>query len=150
MSAADPSALPSFEKAKWNSNGFKIHIRINFVIMKLSLHLWESAASTRFSCLYHAFVLGIGRGTLPLDAFQTFLLQDAFFLHGFLQAFAHAVTKAATTTDTITLVTLMQGVNDELKLHTSYMEVLHTSWMDSSSSLSSLVLGNRSIDRRIH
>ncbi|CAK4202735.1 unnamed protein product [Aphanomyces euteiches] len=90
--------------------------------MKLSLHLWESAASTRFSCLYHAFVLGIGRGTLPLDAFQTFLLQDAFFLHGFLQAFAHAVTKAATTTDTITLVTLMQGVNDELKLHTSYME----------------------------
>ncbi|KAF0701178.1 Aste57867_8329 [Aphanomyces stellatus] len=88
----------------------------------LTDRLWASASKERYACLYHAFVLGIGTGELPMDAFQTFLLQDAFFLHGFLQAFAHAVTKASSPSDTMILVSLMQGVNDELKLHASYMQ----------------------------
>ncbi|ETV67799.1 phosphomethylpyrimidine kinase [Aphanomyces astaci] len=88
----------------------------------LSQRLWACTAHESQACLFHAFILGIGTGDLPIESFQNFLLQDAFYLHGFLQSFAHAITKASSPADTITLVSLMQGVNDELKLHASYMQ----------------------------
>ncbi|KDO23600.1 hypothetical protein SPRG_10795 [Saprolegnia parasitica CBS 223.65] len=88
----------------------------------LSRRLWAEASPTHFRCVYHPFLLGVATGTLPLPSFQEFLKQDAFYLHGFLQAFALAVAKADSPADAIALVKLMQGVNEELELHTSFME----------------------------
>ncbi|EQC36601.1 hypothetical protein SDRG_06043, partial [Saprolegnia diclina VS20] len=88
----------------------------------LSRRLWADASPTRFRCVYHPFLLGVASGALPLTSFQEFLKQDAFYLHGFLQAFAVAVAKADSPADAIALVKLMQGVNEELELHTSFME----------------------------
>ncbi|OQR81869.1 hypothetical protein THRCLA_11329 [Thraustotheca clavata] len=88
----------------------------------LSTRLWSSSSYESFLCLYHPFVIGLGTGTLPMASFQEFLKQDAFYLHGFLQAFAFAVTKASTPEDAMAIVQLMDGIKQELQMHHGFME----------------------------
>ncbi|OQR94584.1 hypothetical protein ACHHYP_01121 [Achlya hypogyna] len=88
----------------------------------LSRRLWAASSATATHCLFHPFVVGVGSGQLPMAAFQQFLKQDAFYLHGFLKAFAYAVVKAEAPADAMVLVDLMHGVNSELQLHASFME----------------------------
>lgn len=47
----------------------------------------------------HAFVSGLGDGTLPVGAFRTYLVQDYLFLIQFARAYALAITKASNLAD---------------------------------------------------
>jgi thiaminase len=53
--------------------------------MLISSKLKAQASEKLFQCLYHPFVVGLASGHLPRENFEAFLLQDAFYLQGFLK-----------------------------------------------------------------
>ena len=66
----------------------------------------------------HAFVQGLGDGTLPEAAFIHYLKQDYIFLVHFARAWALAVAKADTLDEMkICAATVNALVNDEMQLH---------------------------------
>lgn len=85
--------------------------------------LWTQAQARAFQSLYHPFVASLAAGTLARADFEAFLLQDAYFLHGFAKAFAYAVIKAKDTTHALALIRLMQGIEEELSNHTAFLQV---------------------------
>lgn len=91
--------------------------------MPVATRLWTQARPRAYQCLYHPFVTALGAGTLPRACFEEFLLQDAFYLQGFSKAFAHAVTKASDMKHVLTLIRLMNGMEQELTTHTAFLEV---------------------------
>lgn len=68
----------------------------------------------------HAFVRGLGDGSLPPAAFRHYLIQDYVFLVHFSRAWALAVVKAATLEEMKLAATTVDGlVNHEMQLHVS-------------------------------
>ena len=66
----------------------------------------------------HAFVQGLGDGTLPPTAFLHYLKQDYVFLIHFSRAWALAVTKAETVAEMRLAAGTVNGlINDEIALH---------------------------------
>ncbi len=66
----------------------------------------------------HAFVQGLGDGTLPHAAFLHYLKQDYVFLIHFSRAWALAVTKADTVAEMRLAAGTVNGlINEELALH---------------------------------
>jgi thiaminase/transcriptional activator TenA len=61
--------------------------------------LKSDASEAWQSYIRHAFVEGLGDGSLPEGAFRTYLVQDYLFLIQFARAYALAVTKSATLSD---------------------------------------------------
>lgn len=53
-----------------------------------SLRLREAAAPIWEACLKHPFVTGIGDGTLPVEKFRHFMLQDYLYLFDYARVFA--------------------------------------------------------------
>ena len=47
--------------------------------MSLAKTLWKENEDLARAALEHRFVRGIGDGTLPLESFQSYVAQDAFF-----------------------------------------------------------------------
>lgn len=91
----------------------------------VSKRLYEAAASIWQSCLEHPFVNGIGDGTLPVEKFQYFMLQDYLYLFDYARVFALGVAKAkspdlmrifAKNVDTI--------LDGEMNIHRAYMKRL--------------------------
>ena len=91
----------------------------------VSCRLHDAAASVWENCLKHPFVCGIGDGTLPIEKFRHFMLQDYLYLFDYARVFALGVFKArdpelmrifAANVDTI--------LNGELKIHREYMKRL--------------------------
>jgi len=80
---------------------------------------WRAAAGDTWAAYTrHAFVQGLGDGTLPREAFLRYLVQDYIFLIHFSRAWALAVTKA----DTVDEMRLAAGtvdalINGEIALH---------------------------------
>lgn len=72
---------------------------------------------------HHAFVQGLGDGTLPRAAFMNYLVQDYLFLINFSRAWALAVVKAGNLAEmracSATVHTLLDG---EMALHVSICE----------------------------
>jgi thiaminase (transcriptional activator TenA) len=66
------------------------------------------------------FVRGLSDGTLPREAFQGYIAQDAFFLEAFARAYAVAVSRAPDRGTLETFAGLLNGVLDELRLHDGY------------------------------
>lgn len=86
--------------------------------------LWQQAQARALQSLYHPFVSSLAAGSLARADFKAFLLQDAYFLHGFAKAFALAVAKATEPTHARALLRLMAGIETELSTHSAFLEVL--------------------------
>ena len=66
----------------------------------------------------HAFVAGLGDGTLPREAFLRYLRQDYVFLIHFSRAWALAVVKAGSLAEMTMASSLVNAlINEEMKLH---------------------------------
>ena len=62
--------------------------------MTTTQRLYEAAHPIWEQCHAHPFVRGIGDGTLDLEKFQWFLLQDYLYLFDYARVFAYGVVKA--------------------------------------------------------
>lgn len=65
----------------------------------------------------HEFVEKLGHGTLPLEVFQDYLVQDYLFLVHFVRAHALAAFKSRRLDEIESVTTAMSGLVDETKLH---------------------------------
>jgi thiaminase/transcriptional activator TenA len=71
----------------------------------------------------HAFVRGLGQGTLPPEAFRYYLQQDYLFLIHFARAYALAVFKADTLAEMRAAKEALRVILDvEIGLHVKYCE----------------------------
>lgn len=80
---------------------------------------WRAAAGENWSkYIEHEFVLGLGNGNLPREAFIAYLIQDYIFLLHFSRAWAMAIVKAETATQMRTAAATVNAlINEEIQLH---------------------------------
>jgi thiaminase/transcriptional activator TenA len=86
--------------------------------------MWQANADLAQKCLAHPFVRGLGDGSLERAAFRRYVAQDAFFLRGFLRAYAVAAAKCEELAHARALHRFMGGALEELELHASYARKL--------------------------
>ncbi|GGB23458.1 thiaminase II [Allosediminivita pacifica] len=81
--------------------------------------LWRTAAGEAWrDYTHHAFVEGLGDGTLPREAFLRYLVQDYLFLVHFSRAWALAVTKAETLDEMRACAATVHALlDDEMRMH---------------------------------
>ena len=93
--------------------------------LSVSARLRQAAAPIWEECLRHPFVTGIGDGTLSVEKFQYFMLQDYLYLFDYARVFALGVVKAR---DPKLMRTFAENVNailgGEMNIHRAYMERL--------------------------
>lgn len=91
-------------------------------MMTTSQRLHEAARPIWDACLSHPFVTGIGDGTLPVEKFQYFMLQDYLYLFDYARVFALGVVKAR---DPELMRTFAKNVDailgGEMNIHRTYM-----------------------------
>jgi thiaminase/transcriptional activator TenA len=75
------------------------------------------AAADWQSYVDHDFVRRMGAGTLPQEAFRTYLVQDYLFLIQFARAYALATYKSRTLADMKAAQTGLAAILDEMDLH---------------------------------
>ena len=68
----------------------------------------------------HIFVKRIGNGSLKINSFKEYLLQDYIFLQRFLKILSLAAYKATTVKDMNYAIEFIIGIKNELKLHINY------------------------------
>jgi thiaminase (transcriptional activator TenA) len=79
---------------------------------------WRGGAHDWHAYVRHPFVVGLGDGTLPRDAFLNYLVQDYLFLIHFARAWALVVVKADTLDEMrAAAATVDSLVNHEMQLH---------------------------------
>lgn len=90
--------------------------------MRTTQRLYEAAYPIWEQCHDHPFVRGIGDGSLDLEKFQWFLLQDYLYLFDYARVFAYGVVKAR---DPGLMRTFSANVDailgGEMKVHRAYM-----------------------------
>ncbi|WP_428929015.1 TenA family protein [Marinibacterium sp. SX1] len=81
--------------------------------------LWRAAAGPAWGAYTrHAFVRGLGDGSLPRAAFLHYLVQDYLFLVHFARAWALGVTKADTIDEMRACAATTRAlIDDEMRLH---------------------------------
>ena len=93
--------------------------------LSVSARLRQAAAPIWEECLRHPFVTGIGDGTLDVEKFQYFMLQDYLYLFDYARVFALGVVKAR---DPALMRTFAKNVDailgGEMNIHRAYMERL--------------------------
>ncbi|KAM6515215.1 trifunctional hydroxymethylpyrimidine kinase/phosphomethylpyrimidine kinase/thiaminase [Fusarium solani] len=72
--------------------------------------------------VYHPFVMALGDGTLPLESFKGYIVQDYLYLIHFSRANALAAYKVQNVDDISRATEIVQHIMHELKLHTTYCE----------------------------
>lgn len=90
--------------------------------MSLSETLWRENVDLARATLGHRFVRGISEGTLPLEGFQGYVAQDAFFLESFARAYALALAHSPDLEGVHDFAGLVAGVLEELELHSGYAD----------------------------
>ncbi|KAL2358697.1 Phosphomethylpyrimidine kinase-domain-containing protein [Cryomyces antarcticus] len=70
----------------------------------------------------HAFVAGLADGTLPLETFKYYLIQDYLYLIHFARANALAAYKVKSLDDVAMSASIVTHINEEVKLHLKYCE----------------------------
>ncbi|KAK1241803.1 hypothetical protein MKX07_007626 [Trichoderma sp. CBMAI-0711] len=70
--------------------------------------------------LYHPFVMALGNGTLPLESFKGYIIQDYLYLIHFSRANALAAYKAKTIGDISRSNEIITHILHEMKLHVNY------------------------------
>ncbi|PRW33704.1 family transcriptional regulator [Chlorella sorokiniana] len=90
----------------------------------LSRRLWGDAQvqASVLRALHHPFVIALASGVLPREAFQSYIAEDAFFLKSFAEGYSAAISRCGPGQEHVArgLGELLQGVQEELKLHDSY------------------------------
>ncbi|WP_078381606.1 thiaminase II [Sutcliffiella halmapala] len=87
-------------------------------IRKKADHIWEAS-------FHHPFVTGIADGTLSLESFKYYVLQDAYYLSHFARVQAYAGAKAFDLHTTSRLAAHAQGTYEaELSLHENFSKRL--------------------------
>ena len=90
--------------------------------MTTTQRLYEAARPVWEACHNHPFVKGIGDGTLDIEKFRHFLLQDYLYLFDYARVFAWGVIKAR---DPALMRTFSANVDailgGEMKTHRAYM-----------------------------
>ena len=90
--------------------------------MRTTQRLYEAAHPIWEQCHDHPFVRGIGDGSLDLEKFRWFLLQDYLYLFDYARVFAYGVVKAR---DPGLMRTFSANVDailgGEMKVHRAYM-----------------------------
>ena len=93
--------------------------------LPVSARLRQAADPVWEQCLHHPFVTGIGDGTLDVEKFRHFMLQDYLYLFDYARVFALGVVKAR---DPELMRTFSQNVdailNGEMNIHRAYMKRL--------------------------
>ena len=91
----------------------------------VSARLHQAAEPVWEQCLRHPFVTGIGDGTLDVEKFRHFMLQDYLYLFDYARVFALGVVKAR---DQELMRTFSKNVdailNGEMNIHRAYMKRL--------------------------
>lgn len=90
--------------------------------MSLAKKLWKENTDLARATLAHRFVRGIGDGSLPLESFQSYVAQDAFFLESFARAYALALARSPDPEGIREFAALISGVVEELDLHGAYAQ----------------------------
>lgn len=90
--------------------------------MKLTDLLYEDVKPIWDDYLTHPFVKGIGDGTLDMDRFRFFMLQDYLYLYDYARVFAIGVVKSKTPELMRHFSELVYNtLNGEMAIHQAYM-----------------------------
>lgn len=90
--------------------------------MTVSQRLREAARPVWDRCLTHPFVTGIGDGTLPVEKFRYFMLQDYLYLFDYARVFALGVVKARDAALMRVFARNVDAILDgEMSIHRAYM-----------------------------
>ena len=93
--------------------------------MTLTQRMYEGAKDIWPCYLEHPFVVGMAEGTLPLEKFRCYMLQDYAYLRDYIKIFAAILLKADDFGDIRFLCENMMAVIDETeRVHVPYMKRL--------------------------
>ena len=96
-------------RAKLHSGGF-----ITYVLSLPSIApIWQRHVN-------HPFVLGLGSGSLSIESFKTFLIQDYHFLKHYARIICMSAAQAPSLSDVFAQAEYVLSVREELKMHLSY------------------------------
>ncbi|MGM9545364.1 MAG: thiaminase II [Vescimonas sp.] len=88
----------------------------------VSYRLHDAAAPIWEACLKHPFVTGIGDGTLAVEKFRYFMLQDYLYLFDYARVFALGVVKARDPRLMRTFAANVDAIlGGEMEIHRTYM-----------------------------
>lgn len=91
----------------------------------VSTRLHDAAAPVWEACLHHPFVTGIGDGTLDMEKFRYFMLQDYLYLFDYARVFALGVVKARDPELMRVFAANVDAIlGGEMKIHRAYMKRL--------------------------
>lgn len=91
----------------------------------VSARLHDAAAPVWEACLRHPFVAGIGDGTLDMEKFRYFMLQDYLYLFDYARVFALGVVKARDPELMRVFAANVDAIlGGEMKIHRAYMKRL--------------------------
>lgn len=91
----------------------------------VSTHLHDAATPVWEACLRHPFVTGIGDGTLDMEKFRYFMLQDYLYLFDYARVFALGVVKARDPELMRVFAANVDAIlGGEMKIHRAYMKRL--------------------------
>ena len=91
----------------------------------LCARLRRAADQVWDACLHHPFVKCIGDGTLPVEKFQYYMLQDYLYLVDYARVFAAGVEKAGEEDVMQRFAQSVAGIlNGEMNIHRAYMQRL--------------------------
>lgn len=91
----------------------------------VSTRLHDAAAPVWEACLRHPFVTGIGNGTLDMEKFRYFMLQDYLYLFDYARVFALGVVKARDPELMRVFAANVDAIlGGEMKIHRAYMKRL--------------------------
>jgi thiaminase (transcriptional activator TenA) len=88
--------------------------------MSLARTLWGANTDLAEAAREHRFVRGLADGSLPVESFQSYVAQDAFFLESFARAYALALARSEDAQGVRDFAELISGVIEELELHAGY------------------------------
>lgn len=93
--------------------------------MNVTQRLYEAARPIWQACHDHPFVKGIGDGSLDVEQFKFFLLQDYLYLFDYARVFAYGVVKARSPGLMQTFAANVDAIlGGEMKIHRAYMDRL--------------------------
>ncbi|ENH97276.1 transcriptional regulator [Gracilibacillus halophilus YIM-C55.5] len=94
--------------------------------MKFSEQLRKEVDAVWQASFQHPFVQGIGNGTLPVEKFKYYVLQDAYYLSHFARVQSLGAAKADSFERTNRMAAHAQGTYEaELELHRTFTEMLN-------------------------
>lgn len=114
--------------------------------MKFSQSLYKSVEDIWESYYKHPFVDGIGQGTLDVDKFKFYMIQDYIYLIDYAKIYALGIVKADTEEVMKGFATMVNGIlNGEMSIHRSYMRrlgITQEEIRDTKASLSNISYTN--------